>query len=250
MSKPKDPQNLPQGTLLDDLEAWNELVEGVKPLAGKNPSQRPSAAADSIDSADPAHVDDFDTPSPAPAATAPVPPLPEDDDPFYAAMLAATPAPPPPPEPTTWAADKWAAEVPENPAPAAPSAPKPQNTFHVDAQDEQLIGWRGGVDSRLRQRLAKGEVPFTRRLDLHGYYLLEAYQALRAFITSSHAAGHRCVLVIHGKGQSAAGGHGVIKQNIGQLLAEQACVLAYHSAVPRHGGTGAVYVLLRKQRKT
>ena len=244
MNKPKDPQNPP----LDDLEAWNELVDGVKPLAGKKPSQQPSAAADSTDSADATHVDDFDTLPPAPEA--PATPLPEDDDPFYAAMLAATPAPPPPPEPTNWAADKWAAEVPANPAPPAPSVPKPQNTFHVDAQDEQLIGWRGGVDSRLRQRLAKGEVPFTRRLDLHGYYLLEAYQALRAFITSSHAAGHRCVLVIHGKGQSATGGHGVIKQNIGQLLAEQACVLAYHSAVPRHGGTGAVYVLLRKQRKT
>jgi DNA-nicking Smr family endonuclease len=64
------------------------------------------------------------------------------------------------------------------------------------------------------------------------------------------ADGHRCVLVIHGKGEGADGGMGVIKGHIGTWLSQSGHVLAYETAQPRDGGSGALYVLLRKPRET
>lgn len=130
----------------------------------------------------------------------------------------------------------------------------PENPFEVHEHTADLIaGSRGGVDHRTMKKLSQGQFRPTRRLDLHGHYLLDAYQAIRTFVEESQAQGHKCVLIIHGKGrgyQDHAGSEmGVIKQNISNFLSDISTVLAFHTALPRDGGGGACYVLLKSRRK-
>jgi len=134
---------------------------------------------------------------------------------------------------------------------AAFPAPKPHTSdpFTVLEHTADLIaGTRGGVDSRTLKKLASGQIRPTRRLDLHGHYLLDAYQAIRAFVEQSQQQEHKCVLIIHGKGKGAHREMGVIKQNISQFLADISAVLAFHTALPRDGGSGACYVLLKRKK--
>lgn len=131
-----------------------------------------------------------------------------------------------------------------------PKEPLPQNPFNVlEHTADLIVGACGGVDNRTLKKLAAGQFRPTRRLDLHGHYLLDAYQAIRAFIEESQNQGHKCVLVIHGKGKGVHREMGVIKQNISQFLSDIPVVLAFHTAMPRDGGGGACYVLLRSKRK-
>lgn len=113
----------------------------------------------------------------------------------------------------------------------------------------RLEGYRPGVDHKLRRQLARGEREYTRVFDLHGYRLLKAQQALQHFLTTSWQQGHRCVLVVHGKGGNADGGMGAIKNNFRHWLEKLPFVLAYHTAIPRHGGDGASYVLFKRYHK-
>ena len=68
------------------------------------------------------------------------------------------------------------------------------------------------------------------------------------FIGDCHARGLRCVRVVHGRGRNSPGGVPVLKPNLPRWLARgptRLLVLAYTSALPNDGGTGATYVLLR-----
>lgn len=116
------------------------------------------------------------------------------------------------------------------------------------------------VDGNTLRRFKKGEMPIEARLDLHGMSQPQAYDALRRFILSSQAAGHRCVIVITGKGLS--GGvrepkhwtdpeSGVLKRSVPGWLRDPALkphILQVSPAQPKHGGAGALYVLLRRKR--
>jgi DNA-nicking Smr family endonuclease len=106
-----------------------------------------------------------------------------------------------------------------------------------------------GLDRRSAQRLKRGQVPIEARLDLHGLTQDEAHGALLRFIARAHDAGQRAVLVITGKG--AREGEGVLRRAAPRWLQEPACrafVLAVEEAQGRHGGAGALYVLLRRMR--
>lgn len=115
-----------------------------------------------------------------------------------------------------------------------------------------------GLDRRSAEKLRKGLMPIEARLDLHGMTQAQAHEALQRFILSSQTAGKRCVLVITGKGNDAQGrrdplskGQGVLKRMVPEWLAQpplRALVLKTSSARPQHGGGGALYVLLRRQR--
>jgi DNA-nicking Smr family endonuclease len=106
------------------------------------------------------------------------------------------------------------------------------------------------VDRRTAERLKRGQIAIESQLDLHGLTQEEALAALDDFLWQAWAAGQRCVLVITGKGTAREGG-GVLRTLIPNWLAEgshQDRVLAVEIAQPRHGGDGALYVLLRRQR--
>ena len=116
-----------------------------------------------------------------------------------------------------------------------------------------------GLDRRNATRLRRGQRTIEGRLDLHGMTQAEAHRALNRFLAASAATGKRCVLVITGKGSTQRGGDSVIPERAGVLrdavpgwLAEarnRALIVATHPAAPQHGGTGALYVLLRRQRR-
>lgn len=104
---------------------------------------------------------------------------------------------------------------------------------------------RPGVSRQTLRRLRRGQYRIDAELDLHGLGLKEARHALLEFVRD-HRAGHlTCVRVIHGKGWKSGNQGPVLKPAVNHWLRQLDEVLAFVSARPVDGGTGAVYVLLR-----
>jgi DNA-nicking Smr family endonuclease len=107
-----------------------------------------------------------------------------------------------------------------------------------------------GIDRATAERLKRGLRAIEASLDLHGMSQAQAYRALAQFVRTSSAAGRRCVLVITGRGL-ATDRPGILKSAVPRWLGEAALreqILAFAEARPRHGGAGALYVLLRRRR--
>ncbi|MEL0012026.1 MAG: Smr/MutS family protein [Alphaproteobacteria bacterium] len=105
------------------------------------------------------------------------------------------------------------------------------------------------MDRRTAVRFRRGKLPIEARLDLHGHYQDAAHYALNEFIADSAAADRRMVLVITGRGSRE--GSGVLRARLPQWLNQPPCrdrVLAFTAARPEHGGDGAFYVLLKRNR--
>jgi DNA-nicking Smr family endonuclease len=103
-----------------------------------------------------------------------------------------------------------------------------------------------GIDRATAERLKRGRMRTEARLDLHGMTQAEAHRALAGFIAGSRAGGRRCLLVITGHGRMSGG---VLKAAVPRWLGEpdlRRHVLAIAPAQPEAGGTGALYVLLRR----
>lgn len=105
---------------------------------------------------------------------------------------------------------------------------------------------RSGIAPRTLAQLRRGDIPPTSTLDLHGYKSKPAQHALHEFLLWCVAQGKRCVRIIHGKGRGAHDAAPVLKSIVNHWLREQPQVLAFCSAPPDDGGTGAVYVLLKR----
>ena len=106
---------------------------------------------------------------------------------------------------------------------------------------------RDGVGGAALRALRSGRFAVEDELDLHGLTRLEAEDALKAFVAASIVRGYRCVRVIHGKGSRSGPAGPVLKFAVQEWLARCGDVLAFASADRRHGGSGAVYVLLAKR---
>lgn len=104
---------------------------------------------------------------------------------------------------------------------------------------------RPGVQNRLMRRLRQGRMAIERDLDLHGYTVAQARQQLLNFLAQAQADGLHCVRIVHGKGYRSPEQRPILKSSLDNWLPQCPQVLAYCSALPAHGGTGAVYVLLR-----
>ena len=95
------------------------------------------------------------------------------------------------------------------------------------------------------RRLRRGEYRVDGELDLHGMTVAEAKQALRGFLAAALARHAGCVRIIHGKGlRSGHRGAGAEGRRERCACGERAAVVAFVSARPVDGGTGALYVLL------
>jgi DNA-nicking Smr family endonuclease len=112
------------------------------------------------------------------------------------------------------------------------------------AGGEQLLFQRPQVSRALLRRLRRGEFRTQREIDLHGLTVAEAKLALRQFLGSALEQQVRCVRVIHGKGLRSGHRGPVLKMAVSSVLRRTGAVLAYVSARPVDGGTGALYVLL------
>lgn len=100
---------------------------------------------------------------------------------------------------------------------------------------------------RLRE-LKNGQIPWESKLDLHGLKPETAKQALQRFILEEMQLAHRCLLIVHGKG-SRQGEPPVLKNLVNHWLPQFPQILAFHTALNRDGGAGALYLLLKRQRE-
>jgi DNA-nicking Smr family endonuclease len=130
---------------------------------------------------------------------------------------------------------------PARPPIAATSSASVKKVNPVDLRQ----GERAGIDGRTQRRLFRGDVPVDRRLDLHGLTAARAESRLAQFIDTAARDGCRCVLVITGKGA------GILRGYVPDWLKRQPLslyILALAEARPHDGGSGALYVLLRRKR--
>ena len=124
--------------------------------------------------------------------------------------------------------------------------------FDITETEEYVEGMRVDLDPRLVVRLRRGEFPVQAHVDLHGMIQSAAKEALAKFVQDSVRKGLRTILVVHGKGLGSPGGRPVLKHATAQWLSHGTIcgyVLAFTSARPADGGGGAMYVLLKRERK-
>ena len=120
----------------------------------------------------------------------------------------------------------------------------PQRTEHADVSDNDFVA--NGVDRREIRKLKTGEYIVRDRRDLHGMTVADALASVGRFIGTSRRRGHRCVCIIHGRGLHSTGNQPILKARVREYLRSHRSVLAYADAPASDGGSGAVYVLLRK----
>jgi DNA-nicking Smr family endonuclease len=101
----------------------------------------------------------------------------------------------------------------------------------------------------LFRQMKRGTLSIEATLDLHQCTVDETAYQTDQFLSACCQKGFRWVLIIHGKGRLSKHGMPILKSFLNQWLKEQPCVLAFHSAQPKHGGSGALYVLLKSKRK-
>jgi DNA-nicking Smr family endonuclease len=131
------------------------------------------------------------------------------------------------------------------PAPAAAEPPRPKQSAPPLAT----------IERRLKRELSRGRGAIDAALDLHGLTQAEAHQALRGFLRHSQARGARLVIVVTGKGGpldetgSWPSERGVLRRLAPHWLREpdlRSVVLGFEEAGRAHGGSGALYVRLRR----
>ncbi|MGA2411524.1 MAG: Smr/MutS family protein [Candidatus Binataceae bacterium] len=127
-----------------------------------------------------------------------------------------------------------------------------QGPFELTESDEYVEGMRIGLDPRLVTRLRRGEFSVQAHIDLHGLFQADAKEKLNQFIVDSVHKGLRAVLVVHGRGLRSPGGQAVLKHAAAQWLSHGVMggyVLAFTTAQSYDGGAGALWVLLRRERR-
>lgn len=161
---------------------------------------------------------------------------------------------------------RGATPIPPHPAPPRKSPPRARalqreaderraleesrdDPRHPDEYDSEpaLSYVAPGVQKRTIRRLRRGQISVQAVLDLHGMTLAEAREEFARFLADARARDLTCVRIVHGKGFRSGPRGPVLKRAVARWLSKRHEVLAYTSARAVDGGTGAVYVLLRKQ---
>lgn len=105
------------------------------------------------------------------------------------------------------------------------------------------------VDASLKKKALQGDLPIDGKIDLHGMTLARAHQKFSSFLRGHIEQGSRFLLIVTGKGTL---GEGVIRKSFPHWCEEigfaHSILLAHHAA-PKHGGSGAFYILLRRSAK-
>lgn len=111
---------------------------------------------------------------------------------------------------------------------------------------EELLYCREGVRPTALRKLRRGQFLVEAALDLHGMTVAIAREALAEFLQRARRVGWSCVRIVHGKGNGSHHRGPVLKRKLNHWLRQRDDVLAFCSARRMDGGTGAVYVLLRR----
>ncbi|MBU1249252.1 MAG: Smr/MutS family protein [Proteobacteria bacterium] len=124
--------------------------------------------------------------------------------------------------------------------------------FELEYTEEFMSGFVRGMDSKIFTKLKNGIISHEGSLDLHGLNSEQALDSLLFFLRESYLQGKRCVLLVTGRGIGSPGGQSVLKRAVQGWLTREPLrrnVLAFSTAMPKDGGAGALYVLLRKKKK-
>lgn len=125
--------------------------------------------------------------------------------------------------------------------------------FTLEYSDEYVQGFVSDLDPKIYRQLRAGRFSPEAHFDLHGLNTDQAYLSLLHFVREHYLTGKRCLLIIPGRGSNSPGGMPVLKEELKSWLTRdplKRVVLAFTTALSRHGGAGALYVLLRKFKKT
>ncbi|MDP4001875.1 Smr/MutS family protein [Methylobacterium sp. NEAU K] len=202
-----------------EARLWGEIAKLVTPLPGRATPPPELAPAPAPAAAMPTLMDPILKPTARPAAKRPRQKL--------------------PPRP---------AAEPPHPVTAAPYQAPPQR--HAPP---------AGLERQAKVGLRRGHLAVEARIDLHGMVQAEAHAALTGFLLRARTAGHAYVLVVTGKGGQDKGGsgypdafaeRGVLRRSVPHWLrgAElRGIVIGFEEAARHHGGTGALYVRLRRR---
>lgn len=138
-----------------------------------------------------------------------------------------------------------------------PSTIKKDTTVLLKPMKRNLqLGSASDIDKNTMRRFKREEFAIEARLDLHGFTEDKAYEAFKNFIISSYMSAKRCVLIITGKGlkhidEDVFATKGVLKMSVPQWLNRpelSQLILSYIHPSERLGGSGALYILLRRNR--
>ena len=121
----------------------------------------------------------------------------------------------------------------------------------ITFSDEYVEGCVKGLDPRLMQQLKDGLFPIQDYVDLHRLTQEAAETRIRDFLLNSQGRGLRCVLIVHGKGLNSENHIPVLKKKVPLWLSRgpvKKFILAFSTSRPYDGGTGAIYVLLKRSK--
>lgn len=125
--------------------------------------------------------------------------------------------------------------------------------FQLEFTEEYIQGHVEGLDPLTMGKLREGQYSPEGHLDMHGMIALEAYESLVEFMRTAYNKGKRTVLLIPGRGKNSPEGFSVLREKVQMWLTHdpfKRVVLAFCTAQPKDGGAGAIYVLLRKHKKS
>lgn len=111
---------------------------------------------------------------------------------------------------------------------------------------EILSFCRDGIQKNVFKKLRSGGYRISDELDLHGSTVKQAKEILVYYLQEAVQFEGCCIRIIHGKGLSSGKQKSVLKTYINHWLSEHERVLAFHSAKIKDGGTGALYLLLKR----
>jgi len=117
----------------------------------------------------------------------------------------------------------------------------------VEAGD-LLFYARPGLQRKTIKRLKRGQIRPEATLDMHGMSVDEARDCLIEFIDDCRRHRLRSAIIIHGKGFRSSGARPVLKSMVNNWLRQHDAIMAFSSAQPADGGSGALYVLLKTAR--
>ncbi len=112
--------------------------------------------------------------------------------------------------------------------------------------EEFIFFARPGLQLKTQKQLRQGKIIVEDHIDLHGLTINEARETLLEFINYAQKQQIRCIRLVHGKGYRSNTQKPVLKNKVNSWLRQHPDVLAFSSAQAKDGGSGALYIIIKK----